>query len=891
MYKIKIILVILFLLNLNPLAQSQQEIQKELSAKGINSKAEFMAELDKRNMSESEARLLAKQYGLNYDDLINDFEPQVSAKGSTLIKPKITNPNIDSGKSKPIEKSLTELATTDTGKTTTKSKDEKELKHFGYDIFSDIPEAFKPIELGAIDPGYIIGPEDVLRLYLWGEVEFQYELVVDKQGNIFIPTVGQVFVSGTKYSDLKLKLINFLSKYYSGLTKDPPTIFLDISIASLKPVKIFVLGEVARPGGYNISSFATVFNALYSVGGPKVSGSLREIRVIRNNEVLTTIDLYDYLLKGKLIGDIRLQNNDIVFIPPRMKTIAIKGEILRPAIYELKLDENLNSILDYSGGLNSTAYIYRAQVNRIKPFNQRSKFEFEKEVIDIDLSKYIGSKKESFDLEDKDVIEIFPILDELENFVKIEGAVYRPGKYQIEKTPNIQTLVNEAYGLLPEAYLYKGDIFRTLPNKQYEFITFDLEKAMSGDLSNNISLLERDQITIYSIYDVIDRKSVSIQGYVKNPLSLPYADSLTLYDMIFKAGGLEDFYFKSKAYMFRGDLIRINEDGYTTNVIPFRLDEIISKQKNMDMDPGDKIYIYSANVDKVLEEIVTIKGEVRNPDNYRLDKNATIQDIILRAGGFNEFALKSKIYVNRLEKKAASSDTLTRTFSVEIDSNLYIKNKSIFPLKHRDIIVVRTDPNYEKQRQVTITGEVEYPGTYVLRSKNQTFLSLLNEAGGLTSEAFIFGTKFVRNERRVILDFEEIFFENNTSEDLKLEDGDQLFIPRRPSVVEVTGEVNSVGLFKYHEGWSVSEYIDLAGGLKDSANYAIYNGANGSSLRVNFGWFRSDPEVFDGGKIHVTKLPPPPKGKEIDVGGTIKDVFAIASSAVTVIYLVWQISR
>ncbi|MCF8296936.1 MAG: SLBB domain-containing protein, partial [Saprospiraceae bacterium] len=211
--------------------------------------------------------------------------------------------------------------------------------------------------------------------------------------------------------------------------------------------------------------------------------------------------------------------------------------------------------------------------------------------------------------------------------------------------------------------------------------------------------------------------------------------------------------------------------------------------------------------------------------------------------------------------------------------------------KHRDIIVVRTDPNYEKQRQVTITGEVEYPGTYVLRSKNQTFLSLLNEAGGLTSEAFIFGTKFIRKERRVILDFEEIYFENNTSEDLKLEDGDQLFIPRRPSVVEVTGEVNSVGLFKYYEGWSVSDYIDLAGGLKDSANYAIYNGANGSSLRVDFGWFRSDPEVFDGGKINVTKLPPPPKGKEIDVGATIKDVFAIASSAVTVIYLVWQISR
>ena len=473
--------------------------------------------------------------------------------------------------------------------------------YFGYNLFEKIPSAFEPAAVGPIDPGYLIGPGDVLRLYLWGAVELQYELNVDNQGTVFIPTAGQMFVSGVPYSELKNKMMLYLSRFYEGLTANPPTVFLDISLAKLKPIKIFVMGEVSKPGGYTISSFASVFNALYSVGGPLESGSLREIRVIRNNKVISKVDLYDYLLKGQLIGDVRLQNNDMVFIQPRGKTVSINGEVLRPAIYELRDGENLKKLFEFSGGLKSSAYTGRVQVARIKPFEQRKKFEFEKEILDVDLTDLLQNPSADFVLSDGDTVSVYPISEKLINYVAIKGAVLRPGTYQFTKVKRLSDLIYEAEGVLPEAYLNKADIFRTRPDETYQFISVDLSKALDGDPINNIELQPRDSVKIYSIFELIDKKFVSIQGYVKKPVSLPFADSLTLYDMVFRAGGLQDPIFRGKAFTLRGDIIRINPDGLTTRIIPFNLEQLLRERTvNIDLEPGDKIYIYKADVEKVL---------------------------------------------------------------------------------------------------------------------------------------------------------------------------------------------------------------------------------------------------------------------------------------------------
>jgi len=880
--------------------QSTEEIKSQLKSQGITNAEEIKAALKERNMTEDDAREMAKQYGISYDQFIASYiqggdVQQKSPQDTVKLKPFIPQ----------LPKSTESISVKKDVKPTATVK-EKKIKYFGYDLFKNIPESFKPTEVGPIDPGYIIGPGDVLQLYLWGAVEFQYQLTVDIQGNIFIPTAGQVFVSGIAYKDLEKKLSKYLSKFYEGLNANPPTVFLDITLAKLRPIRIFVLGEIAQPGGYSISSYATVFNALYSVGGPLTSGSLREIRIIRNNKVISKVDLYDYLLKGNLIGDVRLQNNDIVFVPPRGKTVTIKGEIHRPAIYELKQNENLKTLITYAGDLKSTAYTGRASILRIVPFEERKNYKLDRKVIDVDLSKLL-EKTSDYELFDQDVVTIFPILDKMENFVKISGAVYRPGTFQLDKVPDVKSLVEEAYGTLPDVFLGKADIIRTRQDSTREFITFDLGKALDGDPLNNVQLKPMDEVRIYSIYDLRDRHYVSIDGYVNKPLRIEYADSLTLYDIVFQAGKWEDPLFKGRAYLQRGDVIRFNPDGISTKIISFDLDKLLSdKIGNIHLEPGDKIYIYKADVNKVIDKYVKIEGEVKNPGIYKLSTNMTVMDLIIQAGGFLESSLTTEAYVNRLDPNGYEGNTLSETHIVklpfEFNSDLmkFIKDSvkaddsEFYFLQHRDVVIIRKNPNWEPQRIVQIKGEVEKPGTYVLKKKNETLLEVLKEAGGPTEEAYLLGASLVRRSftdsnkvlnERVIINLDEIYNENNTEEDIYLKDGDVLFIPKHPHTVYVKGEVNNPGLYKFVEGYSVKDYINKAGGETDSSDFILYQMPTGESNKVGLGIFSCDPDVLDGSIINVIKKIPEPPTDKSEIFATIKDIFSITVSAITAIVL------
>ena len=888
--------------------QTEMQIKKRLEQQGIQSQADIQKALKDKNMTEDDARKLAKQYGVNYDQFIQMY----IIGGRDILLPQtpmqlppeeiVTQPPIDITAQQPgkdtTEQEIEEL------KISTKLKEKKGLEYFGYSLFEKIPAAFEPAAVGPVDPGYLIGPGDVLRLYLWGAVELQYELNVDNQGTVFIPTAGQMFVSGVPYSELKTKMTIYLSKFYEGLAANPPTVFLDISLAKLKPIKIFVMGEVSKPGGYTISSFASVFNALYSVGGPLTSGSLREIRVIRNNKVISKVDLYDYLLKGQLIGDVRLQNNDMVFIPSRGKTVSVLGEVLRPAIYELRVDENLKKLFEFSGGLKATAYTGRVQVSRIKPFEQRKKFELEKQLVDVDLTNLLQNPSADFILSDGDLVAVDTISAKLINYVTIEGAVLRPGAYDVSKVRRLSDLIYEAEGVLPEAYFSKADIIRTRPDETYQFISVDLAKALDGDPLNNIELHPRDSVKIYSIYELVEKRTVSISGYVKNPVSLPFADSLTLYDMVFRAGGLQDPVFRGKAFTLRGDIVRINPDGLTTRIIPFNLEKLLrEKSVNIDLEPGDKIYIYKGDVEKVLDKVVRIEGEVRKPGEFPLSSNMTPTDLILQAGGFNERSLRTEVYVNRLKPSGYEGEKISESFVIPMSLSFYkstsdeIKdidsaniNSNTFILQHKDIIVVRKNPNYQDQRVVTISGEVNKPGTYVLESKNETLFDLIIKAGGSTSEAFLFGTQFNRDGKKLVVDVEALFLEEDQSENVYLHDKDKIFIPKKPNTIVVDGEVNNPGLYRFIEGLSVKDYIDNAGGITDSANYAVYRKANGESNRVNFGFLTGNPKAYDGSVIIVTKMPPPSEpGTAFDLGKTVIDVFALMASVVTVWVLAKQL--
>lgn len=880
-------------------AQTENQIKQKLKQEGITTTKDLDEELKKRNMTEDDARRLAKQYGMDYDSFVATYILGGGELPTTSVVTDKAPDNVTNVIVTPIEQTPppTTAPVEEIKVDRSPAPTEGGLEYFGYNLFKNIPSSFEPSEIGPVDPGYLIGPGDNLRLSIWGAAELQYQLTVDAQGNIFIPTAGQIFVSGVTYESLQNKLTAYLSKFYEGLTSEPPTIFLDVSLSKLKPIKIFVTGEVAQPGGYNISSFATVFNALYSVGGPLTSGSLREIRVIRNNKVLTTVDIYDYILKGQLIGDVRLQNNDMIFIPPRKKSVSIKGEVFRPAIYELKGGENLQKIIEFAGGLSATAYTGRVQLNRIIPFDKRQNTQIDREYIDVDLSPVLN-KSSDIDLYDKDIITVFPILSKLENFVDIEGSVYRPGTYEFSTVKTLSELINKAKGVLPETYYGKADIIRTRPDESFEFISVDLTKALQGDSENNIYLLPRDRVKIYSIYELVDRKNVSISGYVKQNITLPYADSLTLFDMVFRAGGLQDPFFRGRAFTLRGDLIRFNPDGLTTRIIPFDLEKLLRDQTfNMDLQPGDKIYIYSSAVEKVLDKYVTIQGEVNSPGQFPLNSNMTVMDLILQAGGFNEQSLRTEVYISRLRPGGYPGEKLSEIFTVPLplffdktSGSLNDSSKTDFYLQHKDIVVVRKNPNYLPQRVVRIIGEVNYPGSYVLENKSQNLLELIRKSGGPTTESFLYGSVFTRGGQRLILDLEKLVNDEDEDQDVILLEGDEIFIPRKPNTVLVKGEVNNPGLYKYIPGDNVKDYIDRAGGDTDSSNYILYHKANGDMDKVGFGLFSGNPTTYDGSVIIVTKEPPPPPDNStFDIGGTIKDIFAITVSAVTIIVLALQI--
>jgi polysaccharide export outer membrane protein len=368
--------------------------------------------------------------------------------------------------------------------------------------------------------------------------------------------------------------------------------------------------------------------------------------------------------------------------------------------------------------------------------------------------------------------------------------------------------------------------------------------------------------------------------------------------MVFRAGGLQDPFFRGRAFTLRGDLIRVNPDGLSTRIIPFNLEKLLYDQTfNMQLQPGDKIYIYSAGVEKVLDKFVTIEGEVNSPGKFSLNSNMNVMDLILQAGGFNEQSLRTEVYVSRLRPGGYSGEKISETFTVPLPLFFSKTNVSTadsihnkFSLQHNDIVVVRKNPNYTPQRVVRIIGEVNYPGTYVLEQKSENLFELIRKAGGPTSETFLFGSVFTREGIRLVIDMEKLVNGEDQDQDVILNNNDEIFIPKKPNTVLVTGEVNNPGLYKFIPGDNVKDYIDRAGGDTDSSNYILYKKANGDVKKVGFGWFSSNPEAFDGSVITVTKEPPePPSNSTFDVGTTVKDMFAILVAALTIIVLVDQL--
>lgn len=628
------------------------------------------------------------------------------------------------------------------------------LPYFGYDIFKKLPDAFKPNAVGPVDPGYLVGPGDVLRLTVWGQVELQYELTVDNEGKVFIPVIGQVYVTGTPFEELQEKIKKLLSRSYSGLSSTPQRTFMDLTVAQLRPVRVFIMGEINNPGGYTVSSFATTFNALYSVGGPLERGSLRNIKVIRGGKEIAVVDFYEYLLAGKCTTDVRLQNNDVVFVPPREKTVAISGSVFRPAIYEMKQTDNLKSLLSFCGGVLTGTNVDRAQVFRVLPFKERDNINSTKRVQDIKLSDYLNGSAD-FQLFDKDSVAVIPLSSDLKNFVQLSGAVRYPGYYQSDSLSLRKLVLDYGQPVEEKAYLRRADIVRL--NKDlvtHTTIPINLDK-LYNEKSYDVELQPKDEVIIYN-KNVVKQTDlqVTIDGEVQAPGKYNLSVNLTVADALIRAGG-----FTRKAYKKSVDVCRpyITRGDTLTKVfkidLPDSLDYSDDRGREFTLEDRDRIVV-RPDPDYREENIIKIEGLIKYAGTYALEKRSEhILEVIEKAGGLQPDAYLEGSNVTRHGKRLVVN-------MAEAYHNKRSKENII--LQKGDSIYIPPVPN-----SVLVHGRVNNEGLYSYIQKSRAY-DYIDRAGGLSDSAGYVVVIFPNGESKklssralhknpVILDGSEIF--------------------------------------------------------------------------------------------------------------------------------------
>lgn len=597
----------------------------------------------------------------------------------------------------------------------------EELPYFGYSLFKKTPDAFKPNAIGPVDPGYLVGPGDILRLSVWGQVEFQYELQVSKEGKIFIPVAGQVYVTGISFEQLQQKIKNLLSKHYSGLSSIPARTFLDLTVAQLKPVRIFIMGEVSSPGGYTVSSASTAFNALYSIGGPLKKGSLRDIKVLRNGSEIATVDFYQYMLTGKCTTDVRLQNNDVVFVPSRGKTVAVTGSVFRPAVYELKADDNLQALLSFCGGLLPSTNIDRAQICRMLPFDQRDSSMPVVKVIDLDISQFL-KKKNDFVLHNNDTLKITPLMDDLKNYVTLHGSVYYPGVYQCDSLTLRDLIYNFGKPLEQRAFLKRADLIRR-NDDQITTTTLPIDLTrLKDDPSYDMSLMPLDEVIVYEkdVEKPTDLKII-IEGEVRNPDTFSLSTNLTVIDALLRAGG-----FTRQAYRKAVDVYRINKSDPNLLIeafkveLPDSLNYTDESDRNFILHDGDKIVV-RPDPAYIIDHFVTIDGLVKFKGSYAISKRGErLTELIKRAGGLLPDAFLEGATITRNNKRLV----------VNFKDALYSReSKEDVLLQKDDIIFIPPRPN-----TVFVHGNVNNPGlfSYVEKIKVKDYV---DRAGGLADSS------------------------------------------------------------------------------------------------------------------------------------------------------------
>lgn len=713
-------------------------------------------------------------------------------------------------------------------------------KIFGAELFKNNDIRFEPNMRMATPKSYIIGPDDQLLVDLTGDNEANYKLQVSPDGNIRMQYVGLVQVGGLSIEQATSKIRSVMSRTYPALKNGRTNV--SVNLGNIRSIKITLLGEVVKPGSYTLSSLSTVFNALSASGGPNDNGSFRKIQVIRNNKIVSTIDVYNFLLNGVQTGNIRLQDQDVINIPVYQTRVEMSGEVKRPALYEVLNNESLEDVISFAGGFSNKAY-----TAKIKVLQNTNK---ERRITDVnadDFRKYNPLNG------DKYLVEA--ILDRFANRVEIVGAVFRPGPYELENGLTLKQLIQKADGLKEDAFLNRGYISRLNPDNSLALLSFDVDKVLKGT-EPDITLRREDKVTISSIFDLREEYKVDIKGEVRKPGLFDYADGMTLESLIQMAGG-----FKEGATPNRIEIARRIKNA-DANSISAKTAEILNVKISGDLklqdttfvlQPFDIVSIRSSEGYRVQQQ-VKVEGEVLYPGIYTITrKDERISDIIKRAGGLTILSFAEGASLKRPGPEKSIEEELKRDKNGKLIGGKSASNKNAI------------DKEEEEMQKMANLKRLQGVG--------------VQDTAQLIQEVKILGSDLVG------IDLIKILKSPASKYDLLMEDGDVIRVPKQLQTVKVTGEVLRPTNIVYSPNKSMKQYINGAGGFTYSANKksAYIQYANGSvDAGSKFLFFNNYPVVKPGAEIFVPKRAPREK---FGVAG-IAAVSAALSGLITALVLI-----